>query len=613
MMERLTSKVGWFAAGTVAALVFGAGCSGKISTGDVTPGSGGNSAGNGGAGAVAGTGAGSGTSGMGGNGMVSGNGGAGTATGGAGAVTGNGGVGTGSGGTGTGGAAVVACDPKAMLTPARVWQLSDEQYVNVVRDVFKVTLTGDASAVTTAKSVSGDFTNLSEGTGVGLPTVQAYQRSASKLSAQVIANMPTLVAGCTVTPDATCIGKFITTIVPRAWRRPITTAETSGLMALYTMGLPDGAARGAGMVIEAVVQAGSFIYRTEVGTTAPTAVGPIALTPHELASALSFMFMDSVPDATLLAKADDGSLVKVDVLSTEVDRLIALPAAQAPLIKKISYWAGMERIPLVQKDPLTFPEWTATLRDGLYQSSQKFLQDIFTTGTLTDLLSSNKVYVNQEIAKVYGLSGAPATGMTAITVANRSAGVFTQPGILASTNHRQAVGDPIHRGLYIYDAYVCANPIPDPPAGALAIAATQMGTERQLVDMRAKLFCGACHSRFDPMGLTTEQFDPIGRYTATDSMGVAIDASADVAGLGPDLDGHLTGIADLAGKLRAGRRVADCSAGALSRFSLGFAPEALNSCAIRDVKDAFAKVGTFKGFFRALATSPGFISRSPGL
>jgi len=129
----------------------------------------------------------------------------------------------------------------------------------------------------------------------------------------------------------------------------------SGLTKIYSNALPDGAARGASLVAQAVLQSGSFLYRTEMGPNASVAMQPVALTPHELASALSFMFLDSVPDAPLRAKAEDGTLTTPAVLAKEVDRLLAVPAVQAALTKKVSFWAGMERIPMVQKDLTKFP------------------------------------------------------------------------------------------------------------------------------------------------------------------------------------------------------------------------------------------------------------------
>ena len=137
---------------------------------------------------------------------------------------------------------------------------------------------------------------------------------------------------------------FITTKIARAWRRPVSPAEVAALVKIFTDAQPDGAGRGFHLVMEAALQAPSFLYRTELGTGAAGASAPLQLTPHELASALSFLFLESAPDDALWARAQDGTLNDPAVLAAEVDRLMKLPAAQANLTQKASYWLGLAGI-----------------------------------------------------------------------------------------------------------------------------------------------------------------------------------------------------------------------------------------------------------------------------
>jgi hypothetical protein len=468
--------------------------------------------------------------------------------------------------------------------------LSDEQYVNVVRDVFGVTLAGADTEITTGKSVTGEYSNMSEQVGVGTPEAESYERAAAELAPLIVAKLPSLVPACGEAIDAACIESFVRDVVPRAWRRPLTDGERSGLVQIYTDAAQDDASTAAATMIEATLESASFLYRTEVGMEAANAQGAITLSTHETASALSFMFLESSPDAELRAKADDGSLASPDVLAAQVDRLMALPESRAAMTKKVSYWADAERIPLVQKDTGLFPAWTPELRDALYGDVQAQLARVVATGAITDLISPFPIETDPSIVAVYGGTSRPA-------------GLLTHPGILAATDHRQGLSDPVHRGLYIYERYVCGSAVASPPANATSIAAGMQGTERERAAQRAKMSCGVCHARFDPLGLSTEGYDPIGLDAPN------VDSSAIISGLGPDLDGAVSGLGDVAVKLRTGRRVADCAAGALEKYALGYSPEAEQSCALRDVKNAFAKSGSFLDFFRALALSPAFRSR----
>jgi Protein of unknown function (DUF1588)/Protein of unknown function (DUF1585) len=153
--------------------------------------------------------------------------------------------------------------------------------------------------------------------------------------------------------------------------------------------------------------------------------------------------------------------------------------------------------------------------------------------------------------------------------------------------------------------------VPAPPANALAVAATfpPDATERELAGLRAaNQTCNACHARFDPIGLVTERFDPIGRYHETDASGV-IDQSSQLVSLGPDMDGPVDGVSAFTAKLAQGRRLADCAAQNLAVFTLGREVKEDTSCALQEVKDAFSKTGKFRDFYKALITSPAFVKR----
>src|SRR3954447_20779987 len=94
----------------------------------------------------------------------------------------------GSGGMGSGGSSPKEWEPPACVAsekafaPARLWQLTDQEYVNVVRDVLGVTLTGADADITTAASNSGVFSNMSEGRSITLTTAKNYQIAAEKVA-----------------------------------------------------------------------------------------------------------------------------------------------------------------------------------------------------------------------------------------------------------------------------------------------------------------------------------------------------------------------------------------------------------------------------------------------
>ncbi len=495
------------------------------------------------------------------------------------------------------------CKASASLAPARIALITDEQYVNVVRDVFGVAFVGD---VTAPKSASGEYAfNAAEITMVAPGSAQAYLRAASQVA--------TKLKPCgTAAVDAKCMEAFLRSKLPVAWRRPATDAEIAGLITIFNGGLPDGAPRAVELTTQAALASPAFLYRSEIGTDASMAMGNVALTPFEIASALSFALTNSSPDAELFAKAVDGSIATDAVLGAQVDRLMQLSAARANLAKKVSYYLNFEKIPIVTKDTTLFPDFTPSLQASLYQSSQKFVDDVLWSGHFGDLFSSTKIYANADIARVYGLPQVAGTALAPVdgAAAGFSAGLLTLPALLLSSNKHAGTDDIVHRGLWIYENLVCGVSVGAPPANADAVFATLTGTEREKALKRDALSCGGCHASFDPFGLVTENFDPIGRHRSIDpdSKG-PIDTSATVANIGADLDGPVSGVGDLASRLARGRRASDCAAVQLAKFTLDHNPDVENSCQIQAVKDNFAKTGSFPDLFKAILTSPAFRTR----
>jgi hypothetical protein len=445
----------------------------------------------------------------------------------------------GSGDGGPGGSVVIEaerCLSNQSFAEARISLIADTQFANAVRDIFGVQFEGD---VTTGPNVNGEYA-YNENATVSIATVQAYLTAADQVASKL--------KPCGASPvDAACMEPFLRKTLPRAWRRPVAEDEIAGIMALFRAGLEISADRAIKVTIEAILTSGSFLYRSEIGENAAAVAGAfITLTPHELASAVSFALVDSVPDIELDAKAADGSLTQPAVLSAEVDRLLAMPVVAANLQKKVSYYLGLEKLPFFPKDPTLFPQY-ASLQSSLYQGAQKFLSDVMWQGHFSDLYTSHRVYANQQLAAAYDIPGVLGAELVAVDFPGdqRGAGILTQPAFLAATNFHAGTDDIVHRGLYVYNSLACGIAIANPPPNEDAVFQTLTGTEREKALKRDTLgSCGACHNLFDPFGLVSESYDPIGRYRSTDPQkpGIPIDTSAVIQLLGPDLDGPVSGL-----------------------------------------------------------------------
>lgn len=534
-----------------------------------------------------------------------------TGPGNAGANAGAGGP-SGTSGNSSGGAGV-SCDAtgSAPLGFARVWRLTDEQYVNAVRDTFGVTMPAEITGVA---ETTGEYVNYSEAAPkIDLKIATLYQTAAHQAAVTASkAHLKTFLSCGEQAPSDVCVTQLIKNRVSRAFGRPLAEDEVQGLLGVYKASGTDGPTVGVQLVIEAALQAPSFLYRSELGPQqAGGPTGKVTLTPHEIASAMSFALMDSVPDDALWATAQDGSLADPAVRAAQVERLLALPAVQKNLSHKAGFWLGVERLGITHKDE-TFPEYTAQVQADLYKSTQLFVEEIFSKGTVTDLLTSKRMYLNEPLAKLYNITGTGLTGSELkpvdVQAPERAMGILSQPGVISAFS-RPNRGDPIHRGLFIYNSLVCGRAVGAPPPGATQVDTDlpKDMTERQRAEYRATHTCRACHAIFDPLGLASEKYDAIGRYSETDANGAPIDSTSTITNLSPELDGPITGLPDVAARLKVGRRVSDCAVTNLTQYALG--AQQNDKCALQTVQDKFATTGSFADYYRALFNSPGFVVR----
>ena len=516
---------------------------------------------------------------------------------------GSGAVGSGAPGSGPFGAGATStpeCKASASLASARISLLTDAEYTNIMRDVFGVDFVPETAAIQTGEYLIDEFASVAS-----VDVLKQYYRAADQVATKVKPCGDAAVA-------ATCVESWLRQKLPRAWKRSTTDQEIASLMTLFKGGLADGTGRAMTLLMEGALGSGAFLYRTEIGTDASGTSGSVAMTPYELANAVSFALLDTVPDEQLWAKATDGTITQPVVLSAEVDRLLAQQPARDNLTKKVGYYLDIEKIPVVSKD---VPEYTATLRSALYQSAERFLNDLVWGGQLSDLFTSNKYYANQQIAQVYGLGSLQGTELVQVNLpAERNAGILSHPGLLATTNAHTGTDDIVHRGLWIYQNLACGMPVGAPPPNAVDVADTLTGTDREKSQQRDALpQCGACHQFFDPFGFASENFDVIGRYRTVDPQdGKPVVTSSAIVGLGSDLDGPVSSLKDIADRLKTGRRVADCAATHLAEYALAHNPSAENACALRQIKDNFATSGKFVDLFKAILTSPAFATRDLG-
>jgi hypothetical protein len=472
--------------------------------------------------------------------------------------------------------------PVARALPMRARVLTDAQYANAVHDLL-----GDGVVVPAFQTPGTTPHALIQDDLLAVDPIVLVQY---RIAAQAIARDPALACS-----ELGCARTFAT----RAFRRPLDAGEEGAIATMFAQG-------GFALVVEAALQAPAFLYRSELGG-APDDHGLAALTPHEVASELSFLFYDSIPDDTLRARADDGSLADPTVLAREVDRLLASPRVRQHLDDVMLDWLQVRNVYLAQKDPAVFPDWDFELADSMFGETAAFVDDVLWKrgGSLRELLVSTSSFANARLAQHYGLKHVTSTTFVPVHHdAKQRAGVLTHASVLAmlASPERESI---IYRGMYVHRNFLCTPEMGRPPFASIAAVSDFTGqlSESQFSYYRQQnTYCGACHHTVDPPGRLLEQFDAMGRWRTSDENGIPVESWArlTIEGKPFDLDGAIS----LAHTLADSDRVALCVADQMTHHAFG---RTLDSVALVELANDFiANDRDLVSLFRAIALSPSF-------
>ncbi len=432
--------------------------------------------------------------------------------------TGTGGAGAGSGSGGDGQVSTLNLNGSPQYH--RFVRLTNSQWARAVQDVLKLDApSGLEQSFQSAVIGTTDFSNNELVLDVNQESWASFQSAAETLAAQVTATDAALAKVYSGTDPA----GFITTLGRRVYRRPLTTAEQSTYLTLYNQGSSLSGtrstfAKGASLVIRAMLQSPNFLYRTELGTTGAPLSG------YEMAAKLSLWLRGTTPSDTLLdSAAGPGKLDTADGAAALATTMLGEATATSVLRQFHSELLHFDRFAQITK--VGVPTYTASLNSEFLEVSNRFFDDILTQGRgLKDILTSTTGYVGPGTAPLYGMT-APASGYVQKDLGPQRVGWFLQIPYLALYGFN---GDPdsIHRGVTLNLDVLCATLGP-PAANIPPIPPLQPGqTNRQRIDTLTSGCGSSCHNdMINPLGFSFEHFDGMGQFRDTENGGLPIDSS----------------------------------------------------------------------------------------
>ncbi len=475
-------------------------------------------------------------------------------------------VGGSSGSAGSGGSQPVR------LAAARLSRLTTAQYKNAVRDLFGASI---AVPVTEPDDEEDGYTSIGAvKTPLSARGVEQYDAAALIIAHQAFlgAQKRESLLGCAPSSAAdACIRTFIEKFGRTAWRRPLESIEVDQFVRLTTTVATTFADVWIGLeyMVAALLQSPYFVYRVELGEPDPSSPTRRRYTAHEMATRLSFVLTQSIPDTLLLDAAQGTQLLTADGVRAQAVRLLGTDRARDAVMRFFREYLGLERLDNLVKDARTFPRASATLGPAMRGEIERAMASLVFDRKGSDfrnVLDTHSTFVNTELAKLYGV--APPSGSTfapvELPVAGQRGGLLGFAGFLAMNAHA-TIGSPTLRGKFIQEHLLCQTvPLPGADVNTTLpqASASQRTLRQRLEEHRKNPECIACHAFTDPIGFGLEHFDGIGAYRDTEN-GAAIDATGQLDGKAFD------GALELAGLLKTNEKFATCVVRQLYSHSVG--------------------------------------------
>jgi mono/diheme cytochrome c family protein len=335
-----------------------------------------------------------------------------------------------------------------------------------------------------------------------------------------------------------CAARILSKMARLAYRRPVAAADVKTLTEFFDSRRLEGGDfdEGIQFALERMLVDPDFLLRVHSASSDARA------RDLELASRLSFFLWSSIPDDRLLSLAERGELSDPRTVEREVRRMLADPRAIDSLVDDFAaQWLNLRRVDEVVVDPERYPNYDLSLMQALRRETELFVASTIREDRgVADLLDADYTFVNERLARHYGIAGVYGSRFRRVALANHDqrGGLLAQGALLATTSYPDRTS-PVLRGKWLLNN-IFGLPVPPPPPGVDTNldkpGARPASIRERLAEHRKNPSCSSCHSTIDPLGFALENFDVIGGWRTTDESGHPVDAHGTTAG-GAAIDG----------------------------------------------------------------------------
>jgi Protein of unknown function (DUF1592)/Protein of unknown function (DUF1588)/Protein of unknown function (DUF1595)/Protein of unknown function (DUF1585)/Protein of unknown function (DUF1587) len=493
-----------------------------------------------------------------------------------------------------------AMDLQGSPVYTRFMRLTNEQWSKSVQDLLMLDAPPNTALFETPAVQVAEFTNNEELLEVTSTQWQNYElatEAAVQAATATDDKFKAIYAG-----DSSA--EFIAQFGRRAYRRPLTAAETTKYEQVFATGAAlsgsqSSTTKGAGLVMEAMLQSPFFLYRSELAEAGQPLNG------YELASKLSFWLLGTTPSDALLDKAESGEFGTAEQVAQQASNLLQEPAAAQVVAAFHRELYQFSRFNDVSK---TDPAYSGEAMNAeLVAASEAFFADVFANNQgLETILTSTKGYVGPELAPLYGLPR--PTQLQSQDLGAERAGFFSQIPYLMVFGS-QAQSDPIHRGVHIHRDVLCGE-LGIPSVVVTLLPAQPNQTNRDRVEATTSACGGTCHGSFiNPLGYAFENFDGLGRVRATDNS-LPVNTSSQYPLPGGTVE--FSGAKELMQHLAQNEMAHRCYAKHITGYGLQRDVIAADMPLLDEMASVSLQGGSMKDLMMTLAQNPAFRVRAGG-
>lgn len=514
--------------------------------------------------------------------------------------------------------AVAGCGksgPESSGGPVQIRQITAQQYRNTIADIFGADIVVNGRFDEPVR-MDGSLAIGAARMSINPASFEQFDTLARSISEQVVDSahrwtlLPCKPASAQQRDDA-CAAEFLSKVGRLLFRRPLTASELNA-----SVGVAGSTAQqlgdfyeGLGMSLAGLLVAPQFILIDERMAARSDKHDAGTLDGFSRATRLSLFLWDTFPDEQLLAAAEHGELDTTKGLQRQVDRLLDSPRVETGMRAFLEDYLGFDAFTALSKDATRYPEFTSAVKADAKEQTLRTLMQLLLVedGDFRDVFTTRRTFMSRPLAM---LNRVAVDGLVEgewapyeFAPGDPRVGILSQPSFVAL--HSPPVrGSATIRGKAIREVLLCQK-VPDPPGDVdfskFEDPGSSLKTARERLAVHATMpTCAGCHKIMDPIGLSLENFDGIGRLR-TEENGSRIDISGEFDGVRyQDVGGLAQALHDSAGPT-------SCLIDRLVKYGVGRAPTRGEKEWMLYLSKRFAADGyRLRALLRSIALSDGF-------